>query len=99
MRGFKIKQKNTEGIDGAPTGDERAESVEEVGYRAGGGVAIAALALAGAYQVSGDFSNAEYLRVAEEAFDYLEKNNRSLTNDGKENIVDDYCALLAATEL
>ena len=99
MRGFKIKQKNTEGIDGAPTGDERAESVEEVGYRAGGGVAIAALALAGAYQVSGDFSNAEYLRVAEEAFDYLEKNNLSLTNDGKENIVDDYCALLAATEL
>ena len=99
MRGFRIKQKNTEGIDGAPTGDERAESAEEVGYRAGGGVAIAALALASAYQVSGDFSNTEYLRVAEEAFDYLEKNNLSLTNDGKENIVDDYCALLAATEL
>src|SRR5262249_16522171 len=99
MRGFRIKQKNTEGIDGAPTGDERAESAEEVGYRAGGGVAVAALAMAGAYQVSGDFGNAEYLRVAEEAFDYLENKNLPLTNDGKENIVDDYWALLAATEL
>jgi len=99
MRGFKIKQKNTEGIDGAPTGQEEKESAEEVSYRAGGGIAIAALAQAGAYKVSGDFSNTEYLRVAEEAFDYLEKNNLPLTNDGKENIVDDFCALSAATEL
>ena len=30
---------------------------------------------------------------------YLEKHNLLYTNDGKENIVDDYCALLAATEL
>ena len=99
MRGFRIKQKNTEGIDGAPVAEERKETAEEVSYRAGGGGAIAALAMAGSYQVSGDFSNADYLRVAEEAFDYLEKNNLSLTNDGKENIVDDYCALAAATEL
>src|SRR5207253_9551770 len=33
------------------------------------------------------------------SFAYLEKNNLLLTNDGKENIVDDYCALVAATEL
>lgn len=100
MRGFRIKQTNTEGIDGAqPRQEQQPRAAEEVGYRAGGGIAIAALAMAGAYKVSGDFSNADYLRVAEEAFDYLEKNNLSLTNDGKENIVDDYCALAAATEL
>ena len=68
-------------------------------YRSGGGVAIAALALASTYDTSGEFSNADYLRAAERAFDFLEKNNVSMTNDGKENIVDDYCALLAATEL
>lgn len=100
MRGFRIKQTNTEGIDGAPPRtEEQARVAEEVSYRAGGGVTIAALALASAYPVSGDFSHADYLRVAEDAFAYLEKNNLSLTNDGKENIVDDYCALLAATEL
>jgi hypothetical protein len=71
----------------------------EVGYRSGGGVAIAALAMAGACKVSGDFTSEDYLKAAEDAFAYLEKNNINHTNDGKENIVDDYCALLAATEL
>jgi hypothetical protein len=71
----------------------------EVGYRGGAGVAIATLALASTYPVSGDFSNAVYLRTAEDAFTFLENNNLSLANDGKENMVDDYCALLAATEL
>jgi hypothetical protein len=71
----------------------------EVSYRSGGGIAIAALAMASAYPVSGQFRSADYLKAAEEAFDFLEKNNLKLTNDGKENIVDDYCALAAATEL
>jgi Glycosyl hydrolase family 9/Cellulase N-terminal ig-like domain len=71
----------------------------EVSYRSGGGVAIAALAIASRYPFSGQFKNADYLKAAEEAFDFLEKNNLKLTNDGKENIVDDYCALTAATEL
>jgi len=71
----------------------------EVSYRSGGGVAIAALAMASTYPVSGEFHRADYLKAAEDAFDYLEKNNPRLTNDGKENIVDDYCALAAATEL
>jgi hypothetical protein len=71
----------------------------EVGYRSGGGVAIAALAIAGRQSVSGDFSNDRYLKAARDAFDYLEKNNLQHANDGKENIVDDYCGLLAATEL
>jgi hypothetical protein len=71
----------------------------EVSYRSGGGVAIAALAIAGAYPFSGEFKKSDYLKAAEAAFDFLEKNNPKLTNDGKENIVDDYCALTAATEL
>jgi hypothetical protein len=71
----------------------------EVSYRSGGGVAVAALAIASTYPISGEFKNADYLKAAEEAFDFLEKNNLKLTNDGKENIVDDYCGLVAATEL
>ena len=71
----------------------------EIGYRGGAGVAIAALAMAGTFPVSGEFSNAVYLKTAEDAFAFLEKNNLSFANDGRENILDDYCALLAATEL
>jgi hypothetical protein len=47
----------------------------------------------------GDFSAAAYLKAAEDAFAFLEKNNLLFTNDGKENIVDDYCALIAAVPL
>jgi hypothetical protein len=94
------------GIEGAP-GQGAKDMIEqanndleyEVSYRSGGGIAIAALAMASTYPVSGQFSNADYLKAAEAAFAYLEKNNLKLTNDGKENIVDDYCALAAATEL
>jgi len=38
-------------------------------------------------------------RSAEDAFTFLEKNNLKMVNDGKENIVDDYCALTVAAEL
>lgn len=71
----------------------------EVSYRSGGGVAIAALAIASTYPFAGEFKNSDYLKAAEDSFDFLEKNNLKLVNDGKENIVDDYCALTAATEL
>jgi len=66
--------------------------------RAGGGIAIAALARAAALSVPGERGD-DYLLVAEEAWAFLAANNPALTNDGQENIVDDYCALLAATEL
>ena len=94
------------GIESAP-GQGAAGMVEranndreyEVSYRSGGGIAIAALAMASAHLVAGQFRSSDYLKAAEDAFDYLEKNNLKLTNDSKENIVDDYCALAAATEL
>lgn len=71
----------------------------EASFRAGGGMAIAALALASTMPADGDISRAEYLRAAEEAFHFLDAHNQALLNDGKENILDDYCALIAATEL
>ncbi|MBP1768719.1 MAG: glycoside hydrolase, partial [Candidatus Aminicenantes bacterium] len=71
----------------------------EAGYREGGGLAIAALALASGLGVGGDFAPADYLKAAEDAFAFLEKNNLQYTNDGKENILDDTCALLAASDL
>ncbi|MDP4212046.1 MAG: glycoside hydrolase family 9 protein [Bacteroidota bacterium] len=71
----------------------------QASYRSGGGMAIAALALASTFDTAGDFKNNDYLKAAENAFDFLEKDNVSMTNDGKENIVDNYCALSAATEL
>jgi hypothetical protein len=58
----------------------------QVSYRSGGGVSIAALAMASAYDSSGDFSGKDYLLAAERAFAFLEKNNAQMTNDGKENI-------------
>lgn len=71
----------------------------EAGFRSGGGIAIAALAIASTFNFSGEFTNADYLKAAEDAFQFLEKNNLRLTNDGKENIIDDYCALIASVEL
>ena len=71
----------------------------EASFRAGGGMAIAALALASTMPVDGEYPRAEYLHAAEEAFTFLQAHNRELLNDGVENILDDYCALIAATEL
>lgn len=71
----------------------------EASLRAGGGMAIAALALASTMPIDGEFPRRQYLRTAEDAFEFLSAHNRELLNDGVENILDDYCALMAATEL
>ena len=71
----------------------------EASYRSGGGMSIAALALASTMPTDGEFSRAIYLQTAENAFAFLEQHNTELLNDGKENILDDYCALMAATYL
>ncbi len=98
MKKFGIYQSS----DKSPRGivEEADNDLEyEVSYRSGGGVAVAALAIASTYPFSGEFKNSDYRKAAEDAFEFLEKNNLKLVNDGKENIVDDYCALVAATEL
>src|SRR6202012_963864 len=62
-------------------------------------MAIAALALASTMPIDGEISRREYLNAAQDAFRFLNAHNRELLNDGVENILDDYCALMAATEL
>lgn len=71
----------------------------EAGLREGGGMSIAALALASTMPEAGDFPRTKYLETAEAAFVFLGAHNAELLNDHRENIVDDYCALMAATEL
>ena len=78
----------------------RGAHAYESSFRAGGGMAIAALALASTMpDGDGDFTRQDYLRTAEAAYRFLDAHNQELLNDGVENIIDDYCALLAATEL
>lgn len=77
---------------------ERSEAYQAA-FREGGGVAIAALARAAALGKSGDYGPDLYLQAARKGFAHLEKHNGAYCDDGKENIIDDYCALLAASEL
>ena len=68
-------------------------------FREGGGMAIAALARISKWQIHGDFTSQQYLDGAKRAFAHLLSYNTKYDDDGKENIIDDYCALMAATEL
>jgi glycosyl hydrolase family 9/cellulase-like Ig domain-containing protein len=69
-------------------------------FRAGGGMAIAALARISRWNKNGMyFTSRNYLDGARRAFANLLVNNTSYIDDGKENIIDDYGALMAATEL
>jgi hypothetical protein len=70
----------------------------QAGYRQGGGLAIAALARASGLAAGGGVEG-ECLRAAARGFAHLEAHNREYLDDGRENIIDDYCALLAAAEL
>lgn len=68
-------------------------------FREGGGMAIAALARISQWKKNGDFTSEQYLDGAKRAYAHLLQNNTKYDDDGKENIIDDYCALMAATEL
>ena len=92
-----IKTKATDSTERIAAAD--GPHAYEASMRAGGGMSIAALALASTMPADGDFKRVEYLKAAEDAFAFLEEHNRELLNDGVENILDDYCALMAATEL
>ncbi|MGF1908988.1 glycoside hydrolase family 9 protein [Vibrio kasasachensis] len=69
------------------------------GFRQGGGVAIAALAKAATVGEDGEFSSIDYLQAAEKGYWHLKEMNTQYINDGEENIIDEYCALLATVEL
>ena len=85
------------GIDGVCSSNYQAA------FREGAGVSIAALAraarLSRASGLGGVFSADLYLADAERAFEHLQRHNKTYVDDGKENIIDDYTALLAAVEL
>jgi hypothetical protein len=98
MRGFRLADPEKKDAY-APTAKANPESRYESSFRSGAGVSIAALAAAAACGERCDFTSQVYLETAEDAFVFLEAHNPELTNDGKENILDDYCALLAAVEL
>ncbi|MCD9552268.1 chitobiase [Photobacterium carnosum] len=88
--------------DGVKTDDYQA------GFRQGGGVAIAALAAAARITTlpscsriphNDNVQSEAYLQAAERGYWHLKQHNINYLNDGTENIIDEYCALLAAVEL
>lgn len=83
----------------APLQDSVRTQRWQAAYRQGGGLAIAALALASCADDEGDFRREEYFAAAVRGFEHLEQHNRDYLFDGEESIIDDYCALLAAAEL
>jgi thiol-disulfide isomerase/thioredoxin len=97
QQSYRIKQTKDQGFGGDRTVNDWRSY--QSSFRSGGGMAIAALAMASMTGIPGDFPNSRYLEAAEAAFAFLQTNNAAMTNDGKPNILDDYSALAAATEL
>ena len=76
----------------------------QTAFREGGGMAIAGLARVSTLGVKGDYTSEQYLAAAEKAYAHLSEKQGigkscAYCDDNKENIIDDYTALLAATEL
>lgn len=76
----------------------------QTAFREGGGMAIAGLARVSKLGVKGDYTSEQYLAAAEKAYSHLSEKQGigkscEYCDDNKENIIDDYTALLAATEL
>ena len=84
--------------------DGKKSNNYQTAFREGGGMAIAGLARVAKLGVKGDYTSEQYLAAAEKAYAHLSEKqsiggNCAYCDDGKENIIDDYTALLAATEL
>ena len=71
----------------------------QAGFRQGGGMAIAALARAAGAPRDGEFTREQYLAAAIRGLELLEARNAEFLDDQEDNLLDDYCALLAASEL
>ena len=71
----------------------------QAGFRQGGGMAIAALARAAGAHRDGESTREDYLERAILGFEVLEQRNADYLDDHVENLIDHYCALLAASEL
>ena len=87
------------------SGEDGKKSADyQTAFREGGGMAIAGLARVSKLGVKGDYTSEQYLEAAQKAYAHLSEKqsiggNCAYCDDGKENIIDDYTALLAATEL
>lgn len=79
--------------------DSKTTSDYQCGYREGGGMGVAALARISQWKQKSKYRPDEYLQAAERAFAHLQKYSIQYIDDHKENIIDDYTALMAATEL
>lgn len=100
--GFEYHHSSDQFSEKAETADEETIGDEnyEVSFRSGGGMCIAALAAASRHYYPGtDFTQGQYIAAAKRAWDTLYYNNERYTNDGQWNLIDEYCALFAATEL
>ncbi|MEI6535378.1 MAG: glycoside hydrolase family 9 protein [Verrucomicrobiaceae bacterium] len=71
----------------------------QAGFREGGGMAIAALARISTLKQAGDYPPERYLAAAELGFKHLQNHSLEYLPDHRESLLDDCCALLAATEL
>jgi hypothetical protein len=71
----------------------------QAAFRQGGGLAIAALARVGTLGSARNYGPEKYLQAAISGFNHLEEHNLEYLDDGRENIIDDYCALMASSEL
>ncbi|GAB3584054.1 hypothetical protein GCM10027406_29780 [Leifsonia lichenia] len=88
-----------ERVINAPLQDSVRTQRWQAAYRHGGGLAIAALALASTQDASGEVDAETYFASAVRGFEHLEAHNTEYLFDGHESAIDDYCALLAAAEL
>ncbi|WP_114793253.1 glycoside hydrolase family 9 protein [Niabella yanshanensis] len=79
--------------------DSKTTSDYQCAWREGAGMAIAALARISRWNKNRDYTSAQYLAGAERAFAHVAVNNLKYADDGKDNIIDDYCALMASSEL
>lgn len=68
-------------------------------FREGAGMAIAALARISCWKLNGHYTATNYLNGAKRAYQHLLSFNNKYDDDRIPNIIDDYCALMAATEL
>ena len=71
----------------------------QAGWRQGGGMAAAALAVAATLGAGPNHADSEYSDAALRGFRHLQQHAIEYLDDGRENLIDDVCALLAATEL
>ncbi len=71
----------------------------QAGFRQGGGLAIAALARASSSGSHGEYTTGEYLDAAIKGWEHLQRYGLTYLDNKRENIIDDYSALLAVTEI